>query len=123
MAKILVVEDSNTARMLFEKVLAYFKHDVLVARDGQEAIQVLKDHGDTELIITDLLMPNMSGEEFIRLVRSQENYRHIPIVVVSTEAAHLAGSKDVQAVLEKPFLPSELNQTILDALAQRPAKA
>lgn len=120
MAKILIVEDNDKSRLLMQKVLTYFKHEVVMAADAREALLLLKSQHDLELIITDLLMPNLSGEDFIKQVRAEEAYRRLPVIVVSTEATRLIGSKDVQAIVQKPFLPSELNQTIIKTLAQRP---
>jgi len=121
MSKLLIVEDNDKTRILMQKVLAYFKHEVVLAADAQEALTIMKSQQDIDLIVTDLLMPHMSGEDFIRLIRAEEQYKKIPIIVVSTEATRLVGNKDVQAIVQKPFLPSELNQTIVKALAQRPA--
>jgi len=119
MAKILVVEDSETTRFLLNKVLTFFKHDVILAVDALEALLLLESHPDIDLIITDLLMPRMSGQEFIRQVRAQESLKNLPIMVVSTEATRLTEAEGVQAVVQKPFSPSDLNQTILNVLAKR----
>lgn len=72
MARILVVEDDSLVRSMLQQMLEREEHDVAVASDGAEALKALNKE-QFELIVTDLIMPNMEGIEFIRSLYKQEN--------------------------------------------------
>jgi two-component system response regulator VicR len=65
MAKILIVEDERTLNEAYELILKKQGHDVEVAYNGDEALQVFKKH-EPELILLDLRMPKMDGVEFLK---------------------------------------------------------
>ncbi len=80
--KILIVDDSATARML-ERTVLESRYDVVTASDGAEALKVaLKEHPD--LILLDVVMPKMDGFEVCRVLRGLEATRAVPIIMVTT---------------------------------------
>jgi PleD family two-component response regulator len=81
--KILLADDSNTALMMERTLLSKSAYDVVVARDGQEAIRQAVDEAP-DLIILDVVMPNMDGFEACRELRKLEATRAIPIIMVTT---------------------------------------
>lgn len=85
--KILVVDDSSTMRRIIINTLKKIGHDDIVeAGDGLEAQNKLTDHPDVSLALVDWNMPNMNGFEFLESTKSNETYKHIPIIMVTTEA-------------------------------------
>ena len=81
--KILVADDSNTALMMERTLLAKSAYDVVIARDGREAVkQALQENPD--LIILDVVMPCMDGFEACRELRRLEATREIPVIMVTT---------------------------------------
>ncbi|MFY9147716.1 MAG: response regulator, partial [Bacillota bacterium] len=62
--KILVVEDSATDRLIIQRMLS--DYNVVIARDGIEAVRQVKEHGDIDLVILDLKMPGMDGFEVLK---------------------------------------------------------
>ena len=82
--KILLADDSNTALMMERTLLAKSAYDVIVARDGREAVdrQALDENPD--LIILDVVMPCMDGFEACRELRRLEATRAIPVIMVTT---------------------------------------
>lgn len=84
-ATILVVDDSATTRSLVASYLAgWGEVEVLEAASGFEALRVLPSRA-VDLIVTDINMPDINGLELISFVRANPNYRHIPVIIISTE--------------------------------------
>src|ERR1044071_9599554 len=80
--KILAVDDSNTI-LLMDRTMLSRDYDVITAKDGVDA--VLKANGDTpDLILLDVMMPRMNGFEACKVLKTQENTKHIPIIMVTT---------------------------------------
>jgi CheY-like chemotaxis protein len=111
MARILVVDDEAFVRLYLEEVLADEGHDVLSARDGAEALRLLRTGGAApNLILLDLMMPGMNGWEFRKEQAADPGLAEIPVVVVSgagdvqAEAARLG----VKGYVTKPFFPESL---------------
>lgn len=120
MAKILVVDDSVTARSLVTSVLALAEHEVSHACDGEDALTVMEAAGPFDVIISDIIMPNMDGITFIQKVRAQSTYAHIPILVLSTEYSNeMRREGDVAGAngwAVKPFSPRQLVDSITQLL-------
>lgn len=85
-ATILVVEDDESTRDLMRRVLAGAGHSVHTAGNGQQALEVLSG-ARPDLILLDLMMPEVDGFTFLDRIREQEQHRDIPVVVVT--AKHL----------------------------------
>ena len=85
--RILIVEDSPTMRQLLVFALRRLKNvEIVEAQDGMDGLRkVSSDHFDIALI--DINMPVMDGLKLIRLMRSEETLKSIPIVVITTEGA------------------------------------
>ncbi len=83
--RILVVDDDNITRKFVSFVLRSEGFEVIPARDGIEALEIM---GGTEvdLLITDLNMPKMDGAELIRTIRNGSVKSDLPIIMLSTEA-------------------------------------
>ncbi|HYX34092.1 MAG TPA: response regulator [Oligoflexus sp.] len=110
--KILVVDDSVTARRLVVSHLAGLNLQVIEAGDGKDGLSKLHDHPDTGLIFTDINMPWMSGLEMIAELKKVKAYQHIPICMLTTETGSdaLTQAKDlgVNAFLVKPVQKEQL---------------
>jgi two-component system chemotaxis response regulator CheY len=82
---ILVVDDSATTRSLVAAYLAGWRDvEVLEAASGFEALRVLPTR-PVDLIVTDINMPDINGLELISFLRANPNYRHVPVLIISTE--------------------------------------
>lgn len=121
--KVLVVEDSRAMRGFVSSILeATGQYEVIEVDNGFDALRALP-RGDYVLIVTDVNMPDVSGIELTKFVRSNAKYKSIPVVVISTDSA----SKDLQRAREagashflaKPFTAEEL----LDVIARARAEA
>jgi two-component system chemotaxis response regulator CheY len=113
--KILTVDDSKTMRDMISFTLKGAGYDVIEAEDGQHALQVLSGN-QVDIIITDVNMPNMDGLELIRKLRTNDNYKFTPILVLTTEGdgSKKQEGKDAGATgwIVKPFNPEKLIQVV-----------
>lgn len=105
MKKILIVDDSNTNVVLLEAILVSRGYEIRTAYNVDEACRLLeKDR--PELILLDLLMPRVSGYQFLDQLKKNEVTRDIPVIVVSavTDALNIQKTFDLGAVdyIEKP---------------------
>ena len=82
---IMVVDDDKTTRKILGLYLKAKGYDVVYAENGLEAMEKLGSE-NINLVMTDLNMPYMDGHELIRTIRADEQIKHIPILMVTTEA-------------------------------------
>jgi CheY-like chemotaxis protein len=103
LARILVVEDERNIRFLVVSILRQQKHEVVEAINGVEALRCLEEGPSFDLVITDILMPEMDGVQLTEAVR--ERYPKLPILVVaaSQDPAIAALKKGANYYLPKPF--------------------
>jgi DNA-binding response OmpR family regulator len=114
-AKILVVDDEDSVRQLFQIMLQHEGYEVVLASNGAEAL--LAAHNDKpDLIILDWMMPVLDGLSVLRQLRSDASTQHIPILMLtarhsdSDTTAALVQGADVY--LTKPFEPAEVLSVI-----------
>jgi CheY-like chemotaxis protein len=81
--KILLVDDSSTALMIERMLLGSTAYDIATARDGREAVAKATSE-KFDLILMDVVMPNMTGIEACAALRAQEETRSVPIILVTT---------------------------------------
>jgi CheY-like chemotaxis protein len=104
--RILLVEDDEITRGAIKMVLEWEGYRVDCAANGQEALDYLHSHGRPELILLDVMMPVLDGEEFRREQKRDPSLAKIPVVVVS--ALEAAARLDAAGHVQKPFQVEEL---------------
>ncbi len=82
--KILLVDDSATTLMMEQMVLRGQPYQILTAKNGREAVAAAASE-QPDLILLDVVMPEMNGFEACRRIREQEASRHVPIIMVTTK--------------------------------------
>ena len=114
---ILLVEDEPAVRRLFMLALTHAGYRVYPARNGQEALKLFDEHGDTiDLLLTDLKMPYMDGAELARHLRARR--KTLKMIAISG----YAGGADPQLTadfLAKPFSRHELLAKVREVLDRR----
>ncbi len=119
-AKVLVVDDNTDMRNFIASILQQAGYEVMLARNGAEGFQVAKQHRP-QLIVTDLMMPLVSGLEMIQMIRQQADLRGTPIVLVTAKAdeeTRIEGvEKGADGYLSKPFNARELLAEVRNLLA------
>jgi CheY-like chemotaxis protein len=114
---ILVVEDEQEILNLISEILGNKDHVVMTARNGKEALKMI-DTLIPDMIITDILMPEMDGYEVLMdlKMKNSETYGSIPVIVVSAMAApyqiDTAKKFGANAYLTKPFSSEQLFKVI-----------
>lgn len=81
--RILVVEDNDDFRSYLQSILEE-QYEVMVAENGKEALKLLKKE-TPHLIISDIMMPEMNGLEFVNSLRSKKQFEHLPIIFLSAK--------------------------------------
>ena len=102
---ILVVEDNEDLLVLFKLILESAGYQVETASNGKEALERLEDT-DPQLVLLDIMMPEISGLQVSRTIKEQSNYQSLPVILVSAidrlKDELLAKSK-ADDIIYKPF--------------------
>ncbi len=114
--RFLVVDDSPTMRRIVINALKTFGYgEILEAEDGQEGLAKLQAE-KVDFVITDWNMPNMTGLELTRAIRSSDALKHLPILMVTTRGLKQDIVEALQARVNnyvvKPFTPQVLREKI-----------
>lgn len=108
---VMVVDDSLTVRKVTCRLLEREGCDILIAKNGKEAIEILQE-SVPDIMLIDLEMPKMNGFELIERVRKTPATKHIPIIIISSRTAEkhrkIANDLGVSVFLGKPYKEEEL---------------
>jgi len=124
--RLLIVDDSPAMRAFVRRVIDLSGFDLAAcfeASNGQEALDLLRAEW-VDAILTDINMPCMDGEEFLRRLAADEIYRSIPAIVISTDATQHRIDRlmalGARGYLTKPFVPEVLRTALETTLAREP---
>jgi CheY-like chemotaxis protein len=95
--RVLIVDDDMRNIFALSSVLEEKGIHVLVARNGRESIEVLEKNPETDLVLMDIMMPEMDGYEAMRQIRSQERFKKIPIISLTAKAMKGDRAKCIEA--------------------------
>jgi two-component system chemotaxis sensor kinase CheA len=116
-ARVLVVDDQLAARELQRGILESAGYRVEVARDGREALRLVKELGDVEVVLTDVQMPVMDGFELLEAIRADEERGSLPVVIVTTLGDEASRRRGVEAGADAYIVKDEFNQrTMLETI-------
>ena len=120
---VMIVDDSLTVRRITSRLLTREGFDVLTARDGIDALELLENERP-DVILLDIEMPRMDGFEFAKTIRGDPGRARIPIVMITSRTAekHRNRAKElgVDLYLGKPFQEDELLMHLREMLALTP---
>jgi diguanylate cyclase (GGDEF)-like protein len=109
--RVLVVDDSRTARSYIVRLLANHQYQTLEAENGEEALEMLKQHPDVCLVITDYHMPGMDGYELVRRIRQDYAMARLAIIGVSSHGNNMISARFIKNgandFITKPLLEEE----------------
>ena len=112
---ILVVDDSITVRRVTERLLERNKMEVLTARDGFDALNVLQEHSP-DLILLDIEMPRMDGYELAEHVRQDPRISNVPIIMITSRTGDKHRKRAIEIgvddYLGKPYREDQLLEAI-----------
>lgn len=114
--KILIVEDSSTTRAMITSTVEVIDGlEIFESNSGFEALKLLPHHS-FDMIITDINMPDINGLELVSFVKKNQNYKHIPLIIITTEGSKRDKEKGLSLgadeYLVKPFNPEELQKLV-----------
>jgi len=121
--KLLIVDDSSAIRKIIKAAADVFRMETEEAQDGVEALEKLSEcYEEIDLILLDWNMPEMSGYDVLIEIKSNDKYKHIPVMMVTTESQKSSIVAAVRAgadnYLTKPFSIDELQLKILECLGE-----
>ncbi|MDT3693015.1 MAG: response regulator [Mucispirillum sp.] len=117
---IITVDDSSTMRRIIKNTLQKLGFEtILEAGNGVEALEVMSKN-KVDMIVTDWNMPEMDGLTFVKAVRAKDEYKDLPILMITTEAAKedilTALRSGVNNYVVKPFTPETLQEKVFKLL-------
>jgi CheY-like chemotaxis protein len=118
MSLVLVADDEPAVLEVLSQVVEDLGHDVLRARDGEEALGLAMARRP-QLVVTDHMMPRLSGVELCRRLKQEAQLKDVPIILLS--AVLPQGAPEASAFLHKPFEITDFEAVIRQSLAAAPA--
>lgn len=125
LSKILIVDDSQLIHSMYRLVLnRYNGCRISDAMNGLEALDILSRESDFDFILLDINMPVMNGLQFMEKIKNENLYRHIPIIVISTEGKEEDTLRALKlgawGYVVKPFKPHVLYDLIEKVISKKP---
>lgn len=117
MSLVLVADDEPAVLEVLSQVVEDLGHDVLRARDGVEALELARAR-KPQLVVTDHMMPRLSGVELCRRLKADEALKGVPVILLS--AVLPQGAPEASAFLHKPFEITDFEGLIRQSLAHAP---
>src|SRR5437763_15097689 len=118
--RVLLVEDDRSVRRYLEVTLRRAGYEVITAADGLEAMKLALG-SSVDVVLTDAVMPHMSGQEFARFMRTTPKLSQIPIVLLTGQENRQAmapAEELVDAFLTKPVKIEELKSCLVELLSR-----
>ena len=123
---VLVVDDSAAIRKILQRVLRQTGMAIRTiheAGDGHEALELLKVHRPA-LVLTDINMPKMDGLQFLAAMKASEQWRAIPVVMITTEGGETKVAEAVKlgaaGYVRKPFTADQIKEKLAGILEPAP---
>lgn len=120
--EVLVVDDSAAIRKILQRVLrqtGMFINTIFEAGNGEEALELLRSQ-KIGLVLTDINMPKMDGLQLLAAMKAESNWRHIPVVMVTTEGGETKVAEAVKlgaaGYVRKPFTADQIKEKLAGIL-------
>jgi two-component system, cell cycle response regulator CpdR len=122
MSRVLIVDDEESMRLLVARAIAMDGHDITIAADGAEALEILgSTDAPFELVLTDIQMPVMDG--IALALSAARDFPRVTILLMTGYAEQRERASGLSAivhdVINKPFSVAEIRTAVADALASR----
>lgn len=123
---VLIVDDSAAIRKILQRVMRQAELPVgntYEAGDGKQALEVLSGN-PVDLVMCDINMPNMDGLEFLRVIRNSEQWKDLPVMMITTEGNQArvkeAAELGASCYIRKPFTAEQIREKLsaLSCVAQ-----
>jgi CheY-like chemotaxis protein len=112
--RVLLVEDEPDLRAILAELFAEDGLEVLAAASGEEALAALRGGFVPDLVLVDLVMPGMGGDELVAALRASADWRRLPVAVMTAKRSgfELLRALGADDVIEKPFTLERLNEAM-----------
>ena len=121
--RILVVDDEEDLGRILKFALMAAGHDVLLALDGAEGLRMAREESP-DLILLDLMLPKIDGYKVCRMLKFDDRYKHIPVVILSARTQEvdkqMAHETGADLFITKPYNLGEILSTIQQLLSTSP---
>ena len=115
MARILIVDDSPSQLLGIQRIVGKLGHQILTATDGAAGVETARAELP-DLVLMDVVMPNLNGFQATRTLARDEATRHIPVILVTTkdqDTDRMWGMRQgAKAYITKPFSEDELSEVL-----------
>lgn len=118
MAKILIAEDDRISQKLAVKIVEELGHTAFVSPHGKHAYETLQACNEFDMLLTDIMMPEMDGQQLIKTLRGDQRFMDLPIVIMSA----VVGINDISNLLKLGatlFLAKPLDREELQSYISR----
>ncbi|MDR6095300.1 twitching motility response regulator PilH [Stenotrophomonas sp. SORGH_AS_0321] len=123
MARILIVDDSPSQLLGIQRIVEKLGHQILTATDGAAGVETARAELP-DLVLMDVVMPNLNGFQATRTLARDESTRHIPVILVTTkdqDTDRMWGMRQgAKAYITKPFSEDELSEVLERVFAGQP---
>ncbi|KRG72144.1 chemotaxis protein CheY [Stenotrophomonas chelatiphaga] len=123
MARILIVDDSPSQLLGIQRIVEKLGHQILTATDGAAGVESARAELP-DLVLMDVVMPNLNGFQATRTLARDETTRHIPVILVTTkdqDTDRMWGMRQgAKAYITKPFSEDELSEVLERVFAGQP---
>lgn len=107
--KVVVVDDDVVSREFLASIVTALGYTPICASNGLMAYELLQCNRDTQLVVCDLIMPGMTGQQLVQILRSDQRTRDLPIIMVSS----IVKLSEISGILElgaSRFIPKPVNR-------------
>jgi len=122
MPKILLIEDEEIMSELLEKKLSQEGYEVLVARDGEEGLRLMRENWPS-LVLLDIILPKMGGFEVLAEMNKNPSLKKIPVIIISNSGQPVELSKAIRFgvkdwLIKTEFEPQELIDKVVKQIGR-----
>ena len=115
--KVLICEDSFTTRELERSIFEAAGYEVETANDGAQGLTKLREGLQVDAVVTDVQMPNMTGFQLTKAIKSDASLQHIPVIIVTSLERDEEKAEGIEAGADAYITKSVFNQdTLLDTV-------
>lgn len=119
MKKILIADDEHKIVMTLEYAFRKAGYEIFIARDGTEVLELLKEQ-IPDLILLDIMMPNLDGYSTLEEIRKEEKYKNIKVIFLSAKTSEKDISKGMElgadAYVTKPYSIKKLTEKVAELI-------